>query len=279
MTRFLVVTPVLNGAQFIRETLESVRSQTDDDWIHYLVDGGSVDGSLEIIAEAAEQDHRRRVITGTDRSLFDAWFKGFEHAAAAGLVDSTTICVWLGSDDLLMPWAFATLRDKFDRTGAQWVSALPSIWGRDGRVELVQPFNWYPRRLIRAGLFHNRCLGGVQMESVFFTHALLSRVPADVLEAIRIKRLAGDFLLWREFARHARLVPIMTVVAGFRWHGANLSTVQEQGYFREISESGGRVPPRWLGRILRAGFRQLAILMTGNEFRLASRNLGSTLSG
>lgn len=279
MTRFVIATPVLNGAEFIRGTLDSVRAQSDGDWVHYLIDGGSTDGTLEILAEGAAEDPRRRIVTGKDRGLFDAWFKGFEHAGADGVIDPKTICVWLGSDDLLMPWAFSTLRRHFDETGADWISAMPSIWDANGQLELVQPFNWYPRRLIRAGQFHNRSLGGMQMESIFFTHSLLSKVPAETLEAIRVSKLAGDFVLWREFARHAELVPITTAVAGFRLHGTNLSSVQEDGYFREIARSGVWLPPRWLATVLRVGFRQIALLKTGVAFRSDWKRLKARLAG
>jgi hypothetical protein len=275
MARFVVVTPVLNGANYIRETLASVRDQTDGDWVHYIVDGGSVDGTLEILTEAAAEDPRRRIITGPDRSLFDAGFKGIEAAQAEGLTDSRTVFSWIGSDDLLMPWAFSTLRQHFDETGAEWVAALPAVWDSEGRLEIVQPFNWYPRWLIRAGQFHNRSLGTIQMETVFFAQSLLGKVPPSTIEQIRVKRLAADFLLWREFARHARLVPLLTVTSGFRCHGANMSTVHLQGYYREIQDSGVRFPPVLLGAILRAAFRQLALLKVGFAFRDAWRDFGS----
>lgn len=277
MARFVVVTPVLNAAKFIKDNLATVQAQSDGDWIHYFVDGGSVDGTLEILMEASAEDPRRRVITGRDKSLFDAWFKGHETAGSDGQTDGRTICVWLGADDLLMPWAFATLRQHFDQTGAEWVAALPGIWDAEGRLKIVQPVNWYPRWLIRAGQFNNRSLGTLQMESLFFTRALLSKVPAATIQNIRTKNLAGDFLLWREFARHAELVPIMTTVAGFRLHGANLSTLQVNGYFAEIRAAGVRLPPIWLGRILRFGFLQLALFKTGVLFRRTWRVFGAGL--
>lgn len=278
MPRFVIVTPVLNGAKFIRATLDSVRAQTDDDWVHYLVDGGSTDGTLEILAQAAEDDSRRRIVTGKDRGLFDAWFKGFEHAFADGITDPRTICVWLGSDDLLMPWAFATLRQHFDKPGVEWVSTLPCIWDAEGRLEIVQPFNWCPRRLIRSGQFHNRNIGSLQMESIFFTRSLLSKVSPEVLESIRTKKLAGDFQLWREFARHAELVPVMTAVSGFRLHGANLSSVQEDKYLKEVKAAGAWLPPARLGRVLRASFRLITLLKTDARFRQAWRQVGEAES-
>lgn len=267
MTRFVVITPVLNGAKYIKATLDSIRAQTDQDWIHYLVDGGSTDGTLDILAKAVAEDTRRRIVTGKDRGLYDALFKGFERARADGVAEPDTISVWLGSDDLLMPWAFATLREKFDETGAQWMTALAGLWDFQGRLVVVQPANWYPRKLIRAGLFNNRTLGSIQQESTFFTYGLLSRLPGDTVEKIRTHKLAGDFILWRELARYAKLVPITSTVAGFRKHGGNLSTVKLDTYYQEIRNSGVWLPPAWLGRVLRLGYRPLASMVTGLNFR------------
>ncbi len=250
MARFVVITPVLNGANYISATLDSIRTQTDPNWVHYLVDGGSTDGSLDILARAVAEDPRRRLLTGKDRGLYDAVFKGFERALADGVIEPDTICAWLGSDDLLMPWAIATLRERFDATGAEWIAAIPTIWDREGRLARVLTQRWYPRSLIRRGLCNPRILGGIQQESTFFTHSLLAKLPATTIETIRASRLAGDFLLWRAFARYADLVPITTVVAGFRRHDTNLSTIDVEKYYQEIRDSGVWIPPAWLGRLL-----------------------------
>jgi glycosyltransferase involved in cell wall biosynthesis len=270
MARFVFVTPVLNGATYIKATLDSVGAQTDPDWVHYLVDGGSTDGTLEIIARAVAEDPRRRLLTGTDRGLYDAVFKGFDRAGADGVAEPDTICGWLGSDDLLMPWAFATLRERFDATGAQWMAAVPTIWDYQGRLVLVSQPNWYPRQLIRAGLFNPRILGGIQQESTFFTYSLLAKLPAETLETIRAAKLAGDSFLWRAFARHTDLVPITAAVAGFRKHGGNFSTVAMETYYREIRDSGVWIPPAWLARVLRRGYRLIASRATGRQLRLAA---------
>lgn len=270
MARLVVVTPVLNGATYIEATLESVRAQTDPDWAHYLVDGGSTDGTLDIIARAVATDPRRRLVTGQDRGLYDAVFKGFERAYADGELQPETICGWLGSDDLMMPWAVATLRERFEETHAEWMAAVPTIWDHEGRLALVLRPNWYPRQLIRAGLFNPRILGGIQQESTFFTYSLLARLPTDTVEAIRAARLAGDSFLWRAFARYAELVPIPATVAGYRKHGGNLTTIEEDRYYQEIRDSGIWIPPAWLGRTLRRGYQLLARRVTGRQLRDAS---------
>ncbi len=267
MTRFVIVTPVVNGAEYIEANLASIAAQTDPDWVHYIVDGGSTDGTLDILKCAVEADPRRRLVTGKDRGLYDAVFKGFDSAAVDGTATAPTICMWLGADDLLMPWAFATLRQEFDESGADWMTALPTIWDFAGRQVVVQPSNWYPRKWIRAGLFNNRALGAIQAECTFFTYNLLTKLPPETTERIRKSRYAGDFLLWREFSSHAALVPITATVSGFRLHGANLSAVAADSYLDEIRMFGGRVPPIWVGRLSRLIYRPLATVATASTFR------------
>jgi len=267
MTGFVIVTPVFNGAKYIAKTLASIAAQTDPDWVHYLVDGGSTDGTLEILEKAVAEDPRRRLITGPDRGLYDAVFKGFDQAAADGVALPETVCTWLGCDDLLAPWAISTLRHEFAAAGADWVATLPTIWDFAGRQVVVQTSNWYPRRWIRMGLFNNGALGSIQQESTFFTYRLFSKLSADIVESIRASRYAGDYMLLREFARYAPLVSVPVTVSGFRQHGANLSTVGLTAYFDEIRASGVRIPPAWLQRVLRVFYRPLATLATAAAFR------------
>jgi len=251
MARFVVVTPVLNGAKYLSATLDSIKAQTDPDWVHYLVDGGSTDGSIKILECALAEDPRRRLLTGSDRGIFDAVFKGFECAANDGCMEPATICAWLGSDDLLMPWAVSTLRMWFEASGAQWMGAIPTIWDSEGRLAMVLKQIYYPSALIRAGLCNPRILGGIQQESTFFTHSLLANLPIDTIEKIRSTNLAGDFLLWRAFARYSKLATIPTVVAGFRKHTHNRSSIQMEEYYREIRDSGVWIPPEWLAKWFR----------------------------
>lgn len=57
-----VITPVFNGARFIRETLDSVCAQTHADWELICVDDCSSDNSCEIVQSYADKDSRIRLI-------------------------------------------------------------------------------------------------------------------------------------------------------------------------------------------------------------------------
>ena len=65
-----IITPVLQGEKTIRDTVESVVSQTSDTQLEYIVvDGGSEDGTLKIIEEYARDDLRFKIISGKDLNL------------------------------------------------------------------------------------------------------------------------------------------------------------------------------------------------------------------
>lgn len=89
-----IVTISYNQKQFLRQTIESVLSQKTSDIEYIIVDAGSRDGSLELIAEYG--DKIDQVIVGPDQGPADGLNKGFTKA-------SGEIGYFLNSDDFLMP--------------------------------------------------------------------------------------------------------------------------------------------------------------------------------
>ncbi len=90
-----VVTPSYNSGRFLEETIRSVLAQ-DYPRIEYIVmDGGSSDGTLEILERYNE---RLRFESRPDRGAADAVNKGF------GL-SRGSIFAWLGADDTYLPGA------------------------------------------------------------------------------------------------------------------------------------------------------------------------------
>src|SRR5262249_14817472 len=117
-SRISIVTPSYNQARFIGETVESVLSQEGDFEIEYFVmDGGSTDGSVEIIQRYAD-----RVASGTwpcrCRGLTMSWVserdEGQTEAINAGLRRATGgILSYINSDDLYFPGAFHRVVEAF----------------------------------------------------------------------------------------------------------------------------------------------------------------------
>src|SRR5438067_2048285 len=88
-----VVTPTLNAADYLRQCIESVRSNeaAGIEIEHVIVDGGSTDGTVGIANEFGFQ-----VMTGKDRGIFDAINKGSFNSRGK-------LLSFLGADDVMLP--------------------------------------------------------------------------------------------------------------------------------------------------------------------------------
>jgi glycosyltransferase involved in cell wall biosynthesis len=71
-----IVTPVLNGARFLPDLLHSIRAQDHPRVEHIVVDGGSTDGTLELLRQAGV-----RWLSGADQGLYDAINRGLDLAS------------------------------------------------------------------------------------------------------------------------------------------------------------------------------------------------------
>src|ERR1700756_3819113 len=90
-----IVTPSFNQASFLKEALESVARQNYPAVEHIVVDGGSTDGSVELLKAYSGRNGwaHLRWISEPDEGQSDALNKGFKMA-------SGEIIGWLNSDDL-----------------------------------------------------------------------------------------------------------------------------------------------------------------------------------
>lgn len=95
-----VVTPSLNRAAFLRRAIDTVASQTYPAIEHLVIDGGSTDGSLAVLEEAAAR-RGLRWVSEPDGGMYEAINKGM--ALATG-----EILAYLNTDDLYFPWSVAT---------------------------------------------------------------------------------------------------------------------------------------------------------------------------
>ena len=95
-----VVTPTLNQAAFLEETLDSVAQQDYPRIEHIVVDGGSTDGTVEIL-RTWEQAHGLIWLSEPDNGMYDAVNKGLRMA-------SGDLLTYLNSDDTWFPWTVRT---------------------------------------------------------------------------------------------------------------------------------------------------------------------------
>lgn len=99
-----VVTPSFNSVRTIRETIESVRRQDYLNWEHVVIDGGSKDGSVEILKEYPHLIW----VSEKDRGHYDAMNKGVARA-------SGDLVVILNADDCFRPGALTLVARAFHK--------------------------------------------------------------------------------------------------------------------------------------------------------------------
>ena len=105
-----VITVCYNSAKTIGHTLRSVHKQTHGDIEHIIVDGGSKDNTLEVVA--AEGVHVAKVVSERDNGIYDAMNKGI--ALASG-----EIIGFINADDFYAsPSVLTTVAAAFEKSGA-----------------------------------------------------------------------------------------------------------------------------------------------------------------
>lgn len=263
-----IVTPSLNQAEYLEKTLTSVLDQGFASLEYVVIDGGSSDGSVEIIKRYADRLHYW--VSEPDRGHADAINKGFGHTSGA-------IMAWINSSDVYLPWTLRTVAAVFrDVPEAQWVMGVPSSWAKAGSLTNINPtlHNRYDF------LASHRCI--IQQESVFWRRSLWDACGGHVSADLR---LACDHELWMRFFEKAPLFHVDSILAAFRPHLDRRGSVQSVEYHRETratwEQHRRRASPRDLrraaavrasdsrvGRVLRAAMRSLDLMSWDRQPRI-----------
>ena len=213
-----VVTPSFNQAQFLEETLRSVLSQREQAHEYFVIDGGSTDGSAEIIHQYADRGGIDFWVSEKDSGQAEAIQKGFSRATG-------DVLAWLNSDDVYLPGALAQVRAAFD-AHPEWdaLTAYHVRMDAESRILSAHRIPGENPRLARWGMHH------VNQQTCFFRRSLYERVgPID-----RSLHCVLDTELWsRMFDAGATWGHIPRYLAGFRQHAAAKGSSWSEAYPRE----------------------------------------------
>jgi len=221
-SKISLVTPVYNGERFLETAIRSVLDQDYPDLDYWIVDGGSTDGTLDIVRKY--EDRLSGWISEPDEGMYDALNKGFRRTTG-------DIMFWLNSDDIQFPSSLFQVNEVFSAfSDVDWIIGNPVLLDGDGIFRnLKSPRRW-SRFDYMAG---NR--NGLMQEAVFWRRELWDRCGARLDDRYK---LAGDHELWlRYFQSGAQLHNLQSVLGGFRRHGESQLSADMTAYNVEVDAS------------------------------------------
>lgn len=196
-----VVTPSFNQARYLEDTILSVLAQDYPALEYILVDGGSTDGSLEIIGRY--ENRLAWWVSEPDAGQTEAINKGFSRA-------SGQVLAYLNSDDLYRPGAISEavrFLDEHPHVGMVYGDA--DFINEAGEVIGKFPAAQTDYRRLRRGYVH------IPQQAAFFRSSLWEDVgPLDPSF-----HFAMDYDLWVRIASRSSIRYLPRPWAAFRLHG------------------------------------------------------------
>ena len=205
-----IVTPSFNQAQFLEATIDSILSQNYPNLEYIIIDGGSTDGSIDIIKKY--ENYLHFWCSEPDGGQYDAINKGFSHSTGE-------IMAWLNSDDMYLPWTLKTVADIMSTLpNIEWLTTLsPGHWDYDGFCSGFFDIPGYSLQAFLDGCYlpwkNSKGIDWMQQESTFWRRGLWERVGGYLRTDIK---LASDFDLWCRFYTKADLYGTRAPLGGFR---------------------------------------------------------------
>jgi glycosyltransferase involved in cell wall biosynthesis len=210
-----IITPCLNRAAFLAEAVESVRDQDYPHVEHIIMDGGSTDGSLELLGRYPHL----RVYSQPDKGIYDALNKGIR-------LSQGDVIGFLNTDDCYAPGIFSMVAKAFTENpqidaaggGASIFSGIPH-----GERATLMEFPCVPQNELLA----RATLGAPVFNAWFFRTRLLHELEGFDL---RYRYAADRDLLIRMAFRNISYASIDRTFYHYRMHpGSYTLSGQESG--------------------------------------------------
>ena len=225
-----IVTPTLNQAAYICETIDSVAAQDYPNVEHIIADGGSTDGTLDIL-----RSYGNKIIWWSEKDAGQAAAINTAIRRSAGLIVS-----WLNSDDTLLPSAASWAVDAFRRNLYAGVVFGNTLFTGPSGVPLFAstsiPFQYED--------FITKCRNPIPQPSSFFRREAFKqtgRLDPNL-------HYFFDWDLWLRIGLNWPIVYEPTLLSTYRLHSAS-KTESSKCYAHELEQVyrkffGGSLPPK-----------------------------------
>jgi glycosyltransferase involved in cell wall biosynthesis len=214
MTLVSIITPSFNQSAFLERTIRSVLDQDHRDIEYFVMDGGSTDGSQDIIQKYAPR--LKGWVSEIDKGQADAINKGFAHAQGE-------IAAWLNSDDYYLPGTVSAVVKEFEKH-PQAVMIYGNMLAVDEHDHTINVLKYH-----QLSLSDLLCFQIIGQPAVFFRRSALEKAGGlDITLHCML-----DHQLWIRIAEQGGIVHINETWAAARYHAGAKNRAQAAEFGRE----------------------------------------------
>jgi len=247
LPKISIVTPSFNHAEFIERTIISVVSQTYPNKEYIIMDGGSTDGTVDIIKKYESQIVYWR--SAPDEGQTAAICDGFSKATG-------DILLYLNSDDMLLPGALWAYAEALGGKEKAWVIGRLELVDEEDRLIAYRPA--YPFSM--GDLWYNLYI--VHQEGTCYTRALYEEAGGFDPSY----HYSMDFHMWLRMRELCAPVLLKQFTAAFRV-SENQKSADRVAYAKEANRAFGAVR-KWRVERGLSEFPKKSVLK-GRMFQLA----------
>jgi glycosyltransferase involved in cell wall biosynthesis len=213
-----VITPSYNQAAFIEQTLRSVLDQNYPNLEYIVIDGGSTDGSVEIIQKYADR--------------LDYWVSekdnGQSHAINKGFLRATgDILCWLNSDDYFLPGTLDFVAEQLGvETGTHAIAGHCRFVYTDGTPPMVLKGDYTSyEELIKFWTSYE-----MHQPAIFWRREVYEKIGLLNEDLHYIM----DFDYWTRIAKHFGFKPVDRILACATYHAAAKTGDGHAQYYADL---------------------------------------------
>jgi len=227
-----IITPILNGVQFIRDNIESIQKLTIP-YEHIIIDGGSTDGTLKILEEYSSV----KIIHQQEKTgMYGAIDLGFSVAKGE------YIC-WINCDDRIISDGFEKIYKHAICKNLDFLCSDGIFYYTESNKKILVKGTRFAKYFLRKGFFP------FSQPSVIYKKSLYIDVQGLNFEKYKITG-DGDLFHRMSMLNYARFgyLPIKTSV--FLKHGNSLGDNNSQLALEELKKNISRPKCTFYNRIL-----------------------------
>ena len=223
LPKISVITPSYNQAEYIKETIDSVLSQNYPNLEYWVIDGGSTDGTIDILKK-----YGKKINWISEKD------KGQSHAINKGLKKATgDLLAYLNSDDIYLPGALNKVGHFYaTRQSIDWLTGGYQIIDQKGRLT---PNHWlitkYKRLLM---LLYSPTLLKISdsmfpQPSTFWSKKAYQKVGEFRTDFHYVM----DYDYWLRLSKHFKPHNLNTTLSGFRAQPDSKSQTDRKTFMTE----------------------------------------------